>query len=195
MNAVLGTLAPSASKIISGVHAPVVGTMEALADQGEIADGGIVAKDGDGLVIPHEHVAAVDMTGTINGTNKAFSATLAPHPVLPGSVQVDNNNTSAQVLVDDGHGRLVGNGEGTVNYKTGGVSVTFTDAPASGKTVKVLHRTRPIGVLVNGIDTAEEDVAQVLVHGAVNRDQLLVGETAADAQDVEALGDIGIYAI
>ncbi len=195
MNAVLGTINPAPSRVVSAAHPPILVSKLVLEDAGVIADGQIVALDSDSLLIAHQEVADVDMTGMIDGTNKDFAATLDPAPVLPGSVQIDNNNTAPQVIVDDGHGRLVGGGSGTVNYKTGEVAVTFTTAPAAGKTVKIGHKTQPVGASVNACDTGADDTALVIRHGAVNRDLILTGSLAADAEDIAALEAIGIFAV
>jgi len=169
--------------------------MVVLADAGDIADGQIVAKDENGKAIAHKETTGVAMTGTIDGANKDFTATLSPAPALPGSIQIDNNNVAAQSLVDDGNGRLVGDGEGTVNYKTGAVTVSFTTAPAAGKTVLVAHKTQPVGVNVGVCDTEEDESASVLKHGTVNLDLVLTGSSAADAEDIAALEAIGIFAV
>ncbi|HOX30909.1 MAG TPA: hypothetical protein PLB91_01190 [Spirochaetales bacterium] len=195
MKAVLGKITGDVSHVVAQVHPPISGSMVVLADSGDIADGQIVAKDEDGKTIAHKKTTGVAMTGTVDGANKAFTATLSPAPVLPGSVKIDNNNVAAQSLVDDGHGRLEGDGEGTVNYETGEVSATFTTAPAAGKTVLIAHKTRPVGVNVGACDTEEDDSASVLVHGTVNRSLVLTGSSAADAEDIAALKAIGIFAI
>jgi len=195
MKAVVGKIMDDTSRVVARVHPPITENMAVLANSGDIADGQIVAKDKDGAVIAHKKTTGVAMTGTVDGTNKAFSASLSPAPVLPGSVKIDNNNTSAQSLVDDGNGRLMGDGSGTVNYKTGEVAVSFTTAPASGKTVLIAHKTAPIGVNVDACDTEEDESAKVLVHGTVNSDCVLTGSSAADAEDIAALKAIGVFAI
>jgi len=194
MKANLATIAPKVSTVVAANHPPVLATMEVLADKGVIADGQLVAKDSDGKLIAHGKVTGAAMTGTIDGANKDFAATLDPAPVLPGSVRIDNNNAAAQFLVDDGHGRLEGDGSGTVNYASGEVAATFTTAPAAGKTVLVAHKTKPVGVNVNECDSGEDDTALVLKHGTVRTKGLLTGATAPDAEDLAALEAIGIYA-
>jgi hypothetical protein len=195
MDAKIGHIAVNTSSVINQLHPPIVQVMEALADNGTLAEGLLVAKDTDGMLIAHEAVTGVNMTGDINGTNKTYTATLAPAPVLRGTVVVDNNNTSAQQLKDDGNGNMVGDGTGLINYETGEISVTFTTAPASGKTVKVGHKTRPLGVLVSEIDTADDDAAPVIRHGCVALAALLTGADAPDDEDIAALAAIGIFAL
>lgn len=195
MNAKLSTITPATSKVVVANHPPVMASMAVLENEGTIAEGQIVAKDDDGKLIAHEKVTAAAMTGTVDGTNDDFTATLAPIPVLPGSVRIDNNNTSAQVLVDDGCGNLTGHGTGTVNYGTGAVTVALTTAPASGKTVLSSHKTKPVGVIAEACDTAADDTALVLRHGTVKADLLLRGSAAPDAEDLAALNAIGIHAV
>jgi hypothetical protein len=195
MNANLGTIETAPSRVVVMNHPPITESIGVLEDEGVIADGQIVAKDDDGKVIAHEKVTGAAMTGTVNGTNDDFTATLDPIPVLPGSVRIDNNNTSAQVVTDDGHGKLIGDGSGTVNYATGAVVVALTTPPANGKTVLISHKTKPVGVNVQECDTADDDTALVLRHGTVNADLLLTGSSAPDAEDIAALEDIGIYAV
>jgi hypothetical protein len=195
MKAVLGTASGNESRIVSLVHPPLLEGMPALADQGVIADGQIVAKDGNGKAIAHQAVTGTNMTGAIDGVNKAYTATLTLGEVLPGSVKIDNNNVAPQVLVDDGHGRLVGDGTGTVNYATGAVAASFTTEPAAGKTVKIAHKTKPVGVSVGPCDTDDDESVKAIVHGTVNADLVLTGSAAADAEDISALRAIGVYAI
>jgi len=192
MRANIGTQYLTPSRILSTRHPPITDAMSVKEDNGVIADGQIVAKNADGEVIPHAVVSGLAMTGTIDGANKAFAASVGP--CLRGSIAIANNNASAQALADDGNGNLVGAGSGTVNYKTGAISAAFTTAPAAGKTVLLGYRTQPVGVNVEECDTAEDDTAKVIEHGAVNRDLLLTGSAAADDVDVAALKAIGIYA-
>lgn len=195
MKANIGTQNLTPSRIIADAHPPIIVSASVLEDNGVLADGQIVAKDADGEVIPHELIEDVAMTGDIDGANKDYTTTLDPAPVLPGSVVIANNNAVAQEVTDDGEGNLIGDGSGTINYKTGEVSVSLTTAPAAGKTVLISHKTRPIGVNVQECDTEEDDTALVVKHGSVNKDLLLRGEVAADAEDIAALESIGIFTV
>lgn len=195
MKANLGKVTDDVSRVVSQAHPPIIDNVPVLANAGVLAAGQVLAKDENGKGIAHRKTTGIAMTGVIDGANKSYTKTLSPAPVLPGSVKIDNNNVAAQVLVDDGDGRLVGDGSGTVNYKTGVVAVTFTTAPAAGKTVLVAHKTKPIGVAVSPCDTAEDSSARVARHGTVNRDTVLTGSLAADAEDIAALSGLGIFAI
>jgi len=192
MKANIGTATLKPSQVISPAHPPITVNRAVLEDNGVIADGQIVAMDEDGKTIPHALVEDLAMTGTINGTNKVFTAAIGPY--LPGSIVISNDNETAQEVTDDENGGLVGDGAGTV-LPDGTVSVTLGTAPAEGKTVTISYKTKPVGVNVVECDTAEDDSTVVIEHGAVNRDLLLRGAVAADDQDVEALKAIGIYAV
>lgn len=95
-----------------------------------------------------KNVAALNMTGTINGINRVFTATLTT-PVSRGSVVI-TGSSPAQVLNDDGVGGFTGAGVGTINYTTGSVSITFTTAPDVASTVTISYDYYP-GLPVMGI--------------------------------------------
>jgi len=105
-------------------------------------------------------------------------------------------------VVDDGHGSLSGDGTGSVDYKTGAVSVTFETAPAESTTVTASVKPKIAGVLRSAVHTDLEsaekvdDVGPVVVHGTVFKDNLSVGIAGAapDAQDIAALERHGIWA-
>lgn len=67
--------------------------------------------------------------GLGDGTKTTFTTNLAYTPVRPGSVVIGSGSVTA---TDTGTGELVGVGisGGTIDYKTGAVSVTFASAPA-----------------------------------------------------------------
>ena len=67
--------------------------------------------------------------GTGDGSNTTISGTLSTD-IRPNYVNIQAGDV---VATDDGKGNLFGTGvHGTVNYKTGAVSLTFGTAPASG---------------------------------------------------------------
>lgn len=53
----------------------------------------------------------------------------------------------------------------------------------------------PVGVLVEGIDTDKETVGNILVHGVVFRERLVVADGTVNEGDLAKLSKIGIYAI
>lgn len=85
------------------------------------------------------------MTGTVNGSNKTFTATLSPLPLIPLWIKVFVND--ALVGIDNGSGVITNYNGGTgidttatntVDYSsTGAVTVNFATAPATGSTVQI----------------------------------------------------------
>ena len=53
----------------------------------------------------------------------------------------------------------------------------------------------PVGVLVERVDTDKETVGNVLVHGVVFRERLVVKGSTVSEGDLKKLADIGIYSI
>ncbi len=80
--------------------------------------------------------AQVFKTG--DGATTAFSFTLAPTPVEPGTIQVFLVGT--QIGADNESGAIAGGGlTGTVDYLTGSAALTFTPVPAAGATVAIFY--------------------------------------------------------
>lgn len=185
----LGSTSLERTQVIDRTHPPVIRPMAAAADQGELAKGLVVANDATNGI----EAFARDLTktvGTGNGTLTTFSATLDHFPVMPGSVTV---TIGEDTIEDDGHGGL---GSGTVDYSTGEVTVTVEAAPAAGVEVIATYANLPVGVLVEPCDTDNGDLAaRVLVHGTVVKASLLVGATAVDEDDLEALAAFGIWGV
>lgn len=82
--------------------------------------------------------------GTGDGSTKTFSGTLANTPVVPGSVTV-NETGGEETFTDNGDGTLTGDqgGSGTINYKSGDISVTFNAAPAGTDDITADYRHGP----------------------------------------------------
>jgi hypothetical protein len=78
--------------------------------------------------------------GTGNGSTTAFSATLSPTPIRPGTTKL--YTAAIEVAQDNGDGTMTGSAlsSGTVNYATGAISVTYTTAPTAGQAVTVQFR-------------------------------------------------------
>lgn len=68
-------------------------------------------------------------------------------------------------------------------------------AGANGVTAADSSATEFAGVLTETIDTAEEEVAAVLVHGTVVREMLIAGDAAATDEQIQALAKMGIWAM
>lgn len=84
-----------------------------------------------------KNVAAVNMTGVIDGVNATFTL-VATTPVRRGTFVVNGSNP-VQTLTDNGNGTFTGDGTGTINYTTGAVSITFTLPPALASTVQATY--------------------------------------------------------
>lgn len=93
-------------------------------------------------------IAPTGMTGTIDGSNKTFTATLTT-PVSRGSITISGSNP-VQSLTDDGLGTFTGDGTGTINYTTGAVNIVFATAPAPASTVTITYDYYP-GLPVMGV--------------------------------------------
>lgn len=83
------------------------------------------------------HVAPSSMTGTIDGSNRIFTAVLTS-PVSRGSVNINGSNP-VQAMIDNGIGGFTGAGTGSVDYSAGTVSITFTLAPAVASSVTISY--------------------------------------------------------
>mgnify|MGYP000527744284 CR=1 FL=1 len=183
----------TANEVIDGRHPPVIMPMVAKDDQGIIPLGCVLAKDSDGKIVPYAVVTA-DMTGLVNGTNKAFTHTATAIPLQPNSVVVTHGEITLQ---DNGFGVIGGTGgSGTVNYKTGAVAVTFTDAPADeSASPEVVVARAVVGIATRSADTSKEDVISVLIHGTALKELVVIGVGASvlttGAND--ALAKLGIY--
>jgi hypothetical protein len=67
-----------------------------------------------------------------DGSAKDFSFTLNYGPVRKRAVEIFVDGSQVK-LIDDGKGNLIGiGGQGSINYETGAVTVTFIEAPADG---------------------------------------------------------------
>lgn len=79
--------------------------------------------------------------GTGDGLTTSFSGTLANTPVVKKSVRVYTVSGATETLAgsDDGKGQISGDliSSGTIDYDNGSISVTFSDAPASGVNIVV----------------------------------------------------------
>ena len=75
--------------------------------------------------------------GTGNGANETFTATLSPNPIVPFKVVI---KTDKKTIGNDNGAQVIsgtGISAGTIDYTTGIISVTFTNAPATGVVVSV----------------------------------------------------------
>lgn len=111
-----------------------------------------------------EMVYGEEATTQPDGTEKAFSFTLAYKPVRPNYVKVVCGNV---VLTDDGKGNLIGVGAaGTVNYTTGAVTATFATAPAATAKLIANYATNfELGALPSITTELDSKVVRANVYG------------------------------
>lgn len=86
-------------------------------------------------------------TGDASETDFTVTITLPTnHAIQPGSVEIFDGDTiggATEVFTDDGNGVLTGDagGTGTINYKTGAISVSFNAAPSNGTEILAKFHT------------------------------------------------------
>lgn len=93
------------------------------------------------------------------------------HPPIAGTVKVKANNgvlSQGLIVSKDSSGELVA-----------------WDPSVKDSKIK--------GVLLHEVDTAKDDSAVIIKHGAVAKAKLLVGSQAPSEQEIEALEDFGIF--
>lgn len=180
-----------------GAHGVVL-TSVLMAGDGETWPAGLVlAMDDAGKRVPYA-VIEDEALGVGDGESASFSLSLANSPVEPGSVIVTASNAS---FVDDGCGRLWGEaGSGVVNYSTGSVQLTMTNAPDNLATITADYAKALAGVLdEERITVADEDAqALAIIHGQTIRRRLKVGvaaQTAPDSALLARLEQHGIFAV
>lgn len=96
--------------------------------------------------------------GSGTGAQKTFTGTLPTvNPLYPKSLSVIAGGITA---TDNGAGVLTGSGvSGTINYGTGAVSVTYTNAPASGTQILVFETySAAIQNMMQNSDNARADM-------------------------------------
>jgi len=196
MKAKVGSFSYNDERARGGGHDPVIVSRLLATGLGALPVGLILSRDAAGKAVPYEAVTA-EAIGAGDGTDKTFSATLAKHPVQPGSVAVSDG---VEDFADDGLGRLTGDagGSGSVNYTTGAVSVEFHAAPANAAPVGAAYDRLFAGVLDEAVDTAVSGSGLVIVHGSVRKDVLKVGVSAPAAPSAALLGrmeDHGVWPV
>jgi len=71
---------------------------------------------------------------------------------------------------------------------------TIVVDPTTGATAPAPWAT-PVGVLVERVDTDKETIGNVLVHGVVFRERLIVADAEVTEDDLKKLAEIGIWNI
>lgn len=105
MNAKLAELDVTQSSVIDGIHPPVIYTMKAKANNGELAPGLVVAKDGSGDLVAYNPagVAPVDvavgvLTQTIDTTRDDAAPVLVHGTVRLSALKVGADAPDADDL-------------------------------------------------------------------------------------------------
>lgn len=193
-DAKISTLSVQVKTVRAPGHDQMLFTMKLAASQGTLRAGAVMSKNSSGLGVPYEDLAQVLATG--NGTLKTFTGTVTGAPLEPGSVAVADG---VETFADDGVGRLTGDadGTGTVNYKTGAISVTFNTAVVDETEIDLTASRKIAGVLDLDVDTTKAIDGPLVVHGTVKEVMLTKNATpeACVAADFERLRDRGIYPV
>ena len=114
--------------------------VKAVTGGGNLSAGSTIVSVYGDYVTPQGYTNAEvsEVIGTGNGTVTTFTATLSYKPIRPGTVVVQAGSVTGQDFNYDGN--IFGAGvSGTVDYKTGAISLTFATAPASGVSVSVTY--------------------------------------------------------
>ena len=182
----LGVLPNIALDVISAAHTqsviPLFASVQPIDEvQGTIWYRNIVAKTNRGnlqngevtvdaksgrLHIPSQYAGSEikneDTGAKGDGKTKEFTFKVKYAPVLKRTIVVTVEGSNVKGL-DDGDGNIIGLGiaKGSVNYETGAVSVTFTDAPADGATIFISYESDFEGM--NEIPTVQTDYVSKIV--------------------------------
>lgn len=113
--------------------------------------------------------ASIDLTGTVDGANTTFTASLTT-PVRRGGITVTDSSVG-QTLTDNGTGSLTGDGIGTIDYTTGSLSITFTSAPTSGtpSATYQYHPGLPVMMVANFVSNDNSQELLVADEDFLNR--------------------------
>ncbi len=140
----------------AGVYRPAAGRTYVISAFGP-TDGGSPAST--------EQVSQSIGSGT--GLEPNFSGTLANTPVIAGSIIVNDNG--GQILTDDGSGHLSGDGTGTIDYKSGTITVSFIHAAPNGNNVLVSYHYSKAGSPGNPQPGSAKAVYSISVDQAGNK--------------------------
>ena len=80
-----------------------------------------------------------EQLGDSVGGQLIYALSTSIRPVIPSSFSIVNGTDT---ITDDGSGALVGNGSGTIDYKSGNVSVTFDTDVAGGSDLLATYKYR-----------------------------------------------------
>ncbi|NDY73978.1 hypothetical protein DO021_19605 [Desulfobacter hydrogenophilus] len=193
-NAKISTLTVQVKTVRAPGHDQMLFAMKLAASQGTLRAGALLSKNSSGLGVPY--VDLTQVLGTGDGSTKAYTGTVTGAPLEPGSVVVTDG---VEAFADDGMGRLTGDagGSGTINCKTGAISVSFNVNVVNETDITVTSSRKIAGVLDMDVDTTKAIDGTLVVHGTVKEAMLTKGTTpvACVAADFERLRDRGIYPV
>lgn len=112
MKAKLATITPKVSRIVVGTHPPIIVAMTALADNGVLAEGLLVAKDANGKLVAYNPAGAAPLNAAVGvltqelDTAEDTSATVIRH----GTVRAAGLLVGAVAATADDFETLVGIG-------------------------------------------------------------------------------------
>lgn len=175
-------------------HDPVILSGTVRPDDGVYPTGLLLTRNASLQLVPLV-VVTTELIETGTGSDKAFTGVLANTPVEPGTVAITDG---VEEFADDGFGRLTGDagGFGTINYKTGGYSLTFNANVVADDAVTADYVTAVDGVLDEETDTTKSGSGIYVAHGTVDSNVLKVGKTipaAPSATVLMLLQKHGIY--
>jgi hypothetical protein len=114
--------------------------VKAVTGGGNITAGDTIVSVYGDYVTPQGYTNAeiTESIGTGDGEKVTFTATLAYKPIRPGTVVIQAGTVTGQDYNYDGN--IFGAGiQGTVDYQTGAIEVTFSEAPAEGVKVSATY--------------------------------------------------------
>ncbi len=192
----IGSFTHNAEHASNPGHGPVIVAGEFAVDLGELPMGLSMSKNSAGALIPYEEVGGENIGAGVVQT-LTYAHTIGHYPIQRGSLSVTDG---AEIFSDDGNGHLTGSGggSGTVNYKTGVISVTFNANPGVGQAITAGYVTEIVGVLDQNYSDAYEQSGLYIHHGTCRQDVLKVGATDRDTPSItllKRLQEKGIYAI
>ena len=194
MNGVIGEVGINSQEAADHRHEPVVNRVQLVADHEDVEVGELLFEGSAGAVSAEDAESA--KTAAANGTKTAFDFDFGE--VLPGTVIITTDDTTAKTVSDNGDGTLGGeaeDGTGTVDYSTGKVSVTFSAAPADTKTVtaKAVKGSGFVGVANDTVGKDEDNGVNVVIHGTIHEGIAKVNGFAATSEQLKFLARHGIY--
>lgn len=193
MDKKISTFSFGEETIAAGGHPLVLIGKKVNANQGDLVAGLLLGKSATDLV-PWDSDTEVIATG--DGATKAYSGTIAHHPIQPGTLVITDG---VETFDDDGLGRLTGDagGSGTINYVTGAYAVSFNANVVNLTDVEATNDNELDCVNEGLVDTTAEASCNGVIHGSVRADRLKKGAAAAalTSADITRLVGLGIYPV